>query len=303
MKKYYKKDNQIIYNCDNLELLKSLPDNSINLIYSDILYNTGKDFNDYNDNLGSPKEAIEWYRPRMIEMKRVLKENGSIFIHCNWRLDSYLRVLMDEVFGLKSYRNTIYRKFINERGLYRDFDSQVDTILYYVKNPNDFVFNEIRDNKKRLFPLFEHGYIKNQSESFEVGEYKIELPEKTHCIFGNFAVQEIYKNGELVVKNGLPYRYSNVKPISNVWLGDEMLDNYSHYSSNSEYDTPKPLIIIETIIKMCSNENDVVADFFLGGGSTAVAAKKLHRKGIYCDINSKACNITIARLENEDLSN
>ena len=58
MEKYYEKDNQTIYNCDNLELLKSLPDNSINLIYSDILYNTGKDFNDYNDNLGSPKEAI-----------------------------------------------------------------------------------------------------------------------------------------------------------------------------------------------------------------------------------------------------
>ena len=300
MKKYYEKDNQIIYNCDNLELLKSLPDNSINLIYSDILYNTGKVFNDYTDNLGSPKEAIEWYRPRMIEMRRVLKENGSIFIHCNWRLDSYMRVLMDEVFGLKSYRNTIYRKFINERGLYRDFDSQVDTILYYIKNPNDFVFNEIRDNKKRLFPLFEHGYIKNQSENFEVGEYTIDLPEKTHIIFGKFVVEEIYKKGELVVKNGLPYRYSNVKPISNVWFGDEMLDNYSHNSGNSDYDTPKPLIILETIIKMCSNENDVVADFFLGGGSTVVVAKKLNRKGIYCDINSKACDIAIAKLENED---
>ena len=148
--------------------------------------------------------------------------------------------------------------------------------------------------------MFEHGYIKNQSENFEVGEYTIDLPEKTHIIFGKFVVEEIYKKGELVVKNGLPYRYSNVKPISNVWFGDEMLDNYSHNSGNSDYDTPKPLIILETIIKMCSNENDVVADFFLGGGSTAVVAKKLNRKGIYCDINSKACDIAIAKLENED---
>ena len=57
---------------DNLELLKQLPDNSIDLIYCDILYNTGKKFKDYNDNLGTPQEAIEWYRPRLTEMKRIL---------------------------------------------------------------------------------------------------------------------------------------------------------------------------------------------------------------------------------------
>ena len=92
MKKYYNKNNQIIYNCDNLELIKSLEDNSINLIYCDILYNTGKVFDDYNDNLGGPSEAMEWYRPRLIEMKRVLKDNGSIFLHCNWRIDSYIAI-------------------------------------------------------------------------------------------------------------------------------------------------------------------------------------------------------------------
>ena len=100
--KYYDKNNQTIYNCDNLELLKNLKDNSINLIYCDILYNTGKVFDDYNDNLGGPSEAMEWYRPRLIEMKRVLKENGSIFLHCNWRIDSYIRMLMDEIFGFEN---------------------------------------------------------------------------------------------------------------------------------------------------------------------------------------------------------
>ena len=79
MEKYYEKDNQVIYNCDNLELLKSLDNECIDLIYCDILYNTGKVFDDYNDNLGTPKDAVEWYRPRLIEMKRVLKNNGSIF--------------------------------------------------------------------------------------------------------------------------------------------------------------------------------------------------------------------------------
>ena len=62
-----------VYCMDNLELLKQLPNSCVDLIYCDILYNTGKKFNDYNDNLGTPKQAIKWYRPRLIEKKRVLK--------------------------------------------------------------------------------------------------------------------------------------------------------------------------------------------------------------------------------------
>lgn len=101
MDAYYCKNNIAIYHNDNLEVLRELPDKSINLIYCDILYNTGKILDDYNDNLGTPLEAVEWYRPRFIEMKRVLASNGSIFIHCNWRLDSYIRILMDEILELE----------------------------------------------------------------------------------------------------------------------------------------------------------------------------------------------------------
>ena len=64
-----------IYCMDNLELLKQLPNESISLIYCDILYNTGKKFKDYDDRLGTPQEAMEWYKPRLIEMKRVLKNS------------------------------------------------------------------------------------------------------------------------------------------------------------------------------------------------------------------------------------
>ena len=70
-----------VYCMDNLELLKQLPSESVDLIYCDILYNTGKKFKDYDDRLGTPQQAIEWYRPRLIEMKRVLKDTGSIYIY------------------------------------------------------------------------------------------------------------------------------------------------------------------------------------------------------------------------------
>ena len=61
-----------LYCMDNLKLLKQIPDESINIIYNDILYNTGKKFKDYDDNLGTPQEAIEWYKPRFKEMIRIL---------------------------------------------------------------------------------------------------------------------------------------------------------------------------------------------------------------------------------------
>lgn len=151
MEIYYQSDDIKIYNQDNLDLLRSLPNESINLIYCDILYNTGKKFDDYDDNLGTADKAMEWYEPRIKEMRRGLTENGSIFIHCNWRLDSYMRILMEKVFGANCFRNRIYRQHSGKRGFYSNFDSQVDIILYFTKNPENFVFNEIHTDRPSLY--------------------------------------------------------------------------------------------------------------------------------------------------------
>lgn len=297
MKKYYDKDNQVIYNCDNIDLLKSLPSESVDLIYSDILYNTGKVFDDYNDNLGSPSEAIEWYKPRIIEMKRILKPNGSVFLHCNWRLDSYMRILMDQIFGVPNFRNRIYRKHSNERGFYVNFDSQVDIILYYVKDSKNFVFNELKDDNERVSPLFENGYVEERSKDIIINGMKINFKEKNkHCLVSERKLRELYDKNELILIDNLPYRKSFVKPVGNLWDEDNMLDEYNRGKIAESYDTPKPYDVVERIIKMCSNPGDTVADFFLGGGTTAVVAKSLNRKGIYCDINKKACDVTIQKL-------
>lgn len=297
MKKYYDKDNQVIYNCDNIDLLKSLPSGSVDLIYSDILYNTGKVFDDYNDNLGSPSDAIEWYKPRIIEMKRILKPNGSIFLHCNWRLDSYMRILMDQIFGVPNFRNRIYRKHSNERGFYVNFDSQVDIILYYVKDSKNFVFNELKDDNERVSPLFENGYVEERSKDIIINGMKINFKEKNkHCLVSERKLRELYDKNELILIDNLPYRKSFVKPVGNLWDEDNMLDEYNRGKIAESYDTPKPYDVVERIIKMCSNPGDTIADFFLGGGTTAVVAKSLNRKGIYCDINKKACDVTIQKL-------
>lgn len=294
MNEKYNKDGIVIYNEDNLKVLRSLGEGTVNLIYCDILYNTGKKFDDYNDNLGTPKQAIEWYRPRIEEMWRVLASNGSIFIHCNWRLDSYMRILMDEVFGISCFRNRIYRKHSDERGFVENFDSQMDIILYYVKDPTNFVFKEIKDFKTRVVPLFENGVIKELCHT----EMEKKLAEKgKHLLVREKQLQKMMQNGEVKFIDDLPYRITKAKPIGNLWDEPEMLDDYERTKVAKVYDTPKPDAVLERIITMCSNEGDTVADFFMGSGTTAVITKRMNRKGIFCDISEKACAVAISKLE------
>lgn len=299
MSLYYQDGGIKIYQEDNIELLRRLPDRSINLIYCDILYNTGKVFDDYSDNLGSPKEAMEWYRPRFEEMKRVLADNGSIFIHCNWRLDSYMRILMDEIFGERNFRNRIYRKHSAERGFYANFDSQVDIILYYVKDSGNFVFKEQHGTSPRVVPLFENGYLEGRSEIriFNGEEINLEKRNK-HWLISQKQFDDMVKKNQVQIINGLPYRFSTVVPVGNLWYEDCMLDDYTRTDVAEVYDTPKPDAVLERIISTCSNEGDTVADFFMGGGTTAVVAKRMGRKGVFCDINRKACCATMKKLEN-----
>ena len=314
MKKFYDKDGITIYNDDNLGVLRDLPDKSINLIYCDVLYNSGKKFDDYDDNLGSPTEAVEWYRPRFEEMKRVLTDNGSIFIHCNWRLDSYLRVLMDEIFGINNFRNRIYRKHSGLRGFYRNFDSQMDIILYYVKDTKDFVFNEyFQGLSYNIYPLFENGYLEGRSETRNIdgvtinngelikgeGFIKINLSKyNKHWLVSPEEFEMLLQNNSILLKGGLPYRRTKKALMGNLWDEDCMLDPYSRTDTAESYDTPKPEAVLERIISICSNPGDVVGDFFLGGGTTAVVAKKLGRRGIFCDISQKACEVSAKKLEN-----
>jgi DNA modification methylase len=299
MNTYYQENDIEIYNDDNLNLLQDMPENSVNLIYCDVLYNTGKIFTEYSDNLGTPKEAVEWYRPRIEEMHRVLASNGSIFIHCNWRLDSYLRILMDDVFGGNCFRNRIYRKHSEERGFFSNFDSQVDIILYYVKDPQNFVFNEIYSHRPILVPLYEDGYLEGRSKVFCHKGVDIDLAlQNKHWLISEVQFNKMVLMDEVKIIEGLPYRYTKVKPIGNLWNESEMLDSYSRKSLDQAYDTPKPEAILERILNMCSNPGDTVADFFLGGGTTAVVVKKLGRKGIFCDISERACNVTVQKLLN-----
>lgn len=93
--------------CDNLELMAEIKDNTIDLIYCDILYGTGRNFGDYQDLKPIRSEIENHYLPRLIEMKRVLKQNGSIYLQMDTRINHWMRILMDDIFGYENFRNEI----------------------------------------------------------------------------------------------------------------------------------------------------------------------------------------------------
>ncbi len=129
-----------LHNYDNLALLKKLESNSIDCIYCDILFNTKNSFKDYADNLGSPQQAMEWYRPRFIQMRKTLKSNGLIYIHCDYNLSHYIKILMDEIFGFENFRNEIIWYFNSAHRKKKDFGKRHNVIFRYSKT-KDYYFN------------------------------------------------------------------------------------------------------------------------------------------------------------------
>jgi len=137
---YYKTDRCKLYQSDNLELLKQLPNNYINLIYCDILYGTGRNFGDYQDLKPIHKDIEEHYLPRLIEMKRVLKDAGSIYLQMDTRINHWLRCLMDDVFGYDNFQNEIAWLYKSGGATKNRFNKKHDIILFYSKSEN-FSFN------------------------------------------------------------------------------------------------------------------------------------------------------------------
>ena len=247
-----KPEHNQVYQLDNLELLKRLDTESINLIYCDILYGTGKKFKDYED-LPADRHVIDdHYIPRLYEMKRVLKSNGTIYLQMDLRIVHWIRVLMDNVFGYENFRNQIVVKFnIGGRGK-REFAKKHDYIIVYTKS-DEFVFNDLDIR----FPY--KSVISKKQDRPNITEEKLKIGTIPTNVCDD-------------IPSGLKVKKS------------------------TDYYSEKHPKILERIIKASSNENDVVADFYCGSGTTFAVAKSLNRNYIGCDINANAVRISNERL-------
>jgi len=248
-----------VFCSDNLELMKTIESNTIDLIYCDILYGTGRKFSDYQDLKPIRSEIEAHYIPRIKEMHRILKPTGSIYLQMDTKINHWIRCLLDSIFGYDNFRNEIIWSY-KTGGVSKNFFARKhDTIFFYSKSPK-YNFNT-------------QYYRSYQAKKYNFSEKYPEIwDEKKKMWYHNSICRDIWDD------------------IYVIGTEPEQKERVGYYSQ-------KPKELIERIIKASSNEGDLVADFYMGSGTTAEVCKDLKRNFIGCDINPRAVEITLKRLK------
>ena len=208
--------------------------------------------------------------PRLVLMRELLSDKGSIYVHLDWHVGHYVKLLMDEIFGKNQFRNELIWYYKNGGGRSNSwFNRQHDTLLYYAKN-EDSIFNPKAVGEK-----------KNTDEGSFGGYFKTDEDGRRY--------QEVRANGKV-------YRYFVDEPKlpDDVWTMGIIAQRDK--TERVGYQTQKPEKLLERIIKASSNENSIVADFFAGSGTTGAVAEKLGRRWIMSDMGKPATMIMRKRL-------
>lgn len=214
--------------------------------------------------------------PRLALMKELLSEQGSIYVHLDWHVGHYMKVLLDEIFGKENLVNEIIWHYESGGMPQNNYSKKHDTIFWY------------RKTKQHLFHKKEASFPRNicpmcGSEMNKWNNLKKEFDENGR----------VYRT---IKSNGKIYKYYDDEPtlLPDVWLGINHIQQKD--PQRTGYLTQKPEALLERIIKASSNENSIVADFFGGSGTTAAVAEKLGRRWITSDLGKPACMIMRKRL-------
>ena len=254
--------------------------------------------------------------PRLLELKRVLKVTGSIYLHCDPTASHYLKMLMDAIFGPELFVNEIVWKRSSahsdaKQGA-KHFGRVSDTILFYSKtterhwNPQygpydlEYINRDYRrvdpDGRRyRIDNLQGPGGAAKGNPSYEF------LGVTRYWRYSKEKMEELYRKGRVVqTRPGAVPQYKRYLdempglPVQNVWIDVPVINNRSNEKLG--YPTQKPEALLERIIKASSNEGDLVLDPFCGCGTAVVAAQRLNRRWIGIDITPLAINLIKKRL-------
>ena len=228
-------------------------------------------------------EYLQYMYERLILLKELLSNNGTVLLHCDWHKVHLLRCIMDEIFGSKNFINEIV-------WCYEDIGSRA---VDYFKRKHDNILMYSKGTE-RTFNILRKSLAESTIKRF--GSYFID---------GKITYAWLKENNPGVFKKlkGIPVNLNdawldinNGQPLPDWWTDISPLK--SHFSESLEYPTQKPEALIERIIKACTNSNDIVFDCFMGSGTTQAVAMKLGRKFIGADINLGAVQTTTKRLIN-----
>jgi len=275
----------------------------------------------YRDTWGKGADSfIAMIYERLILMRDLLAEDGSIYVHCDFRVNAYVRLVMNEVFGPDAFRNEItWVRSTNPKGSQHTtnkFSVFTDTILYTAKTDRaPLNMAEVRD------PLTEEELAEKYSYKDERGrfydgpivssasmgvrptlvyEYKGYTPPASGWRLTLENLKALDAAGNLGwTSNGKPFRKlrpedDQGKVVGNFWADISLLNSQSE--ERIGYPTQKPERLLERIVKASTNPGDLVADFFVGSGTTAAVAEKLGRKWIATDLGKFAIHTTRKRM-------
>jgi len=179
-------ETNIIYCGDNLKHLAQLPEKSVDLIYADppffsnrhyeVIWNDGAEIRAFEDRWqGGISQYIKWMKPRLQECHRVLKDTGSMYLHCDWHANAHLRILMDKIFGDNNFRNEIVWCYKGGGIATKQFKSKHDTIYFYAKN-SKYIFNP--PSIKRGYDKFYKEGVKVQSSGKALEDWWSDIPAR-----------------------------------------------------------------------------------------------------------------------------
>ena len=268
-----------IYHGNCVEKLKEIEANKVDLIYFDPPFFTQRKHSltnkdnsktyEFDDKYNSIEEYLELVENVLLESKRVLKNTGSVFLHCDKTASHNIRVVMDKIFGRENFQSEIiwsYKRWSNAKKVLL-YSHQV--IFFYSKT-QDFKFNTLYTDYSATTNLDQ---ILQDRERNENGKSVYKKDENGNVILGK-------------EKKGVP--------LSDVW---EIPYLNPKAKERTGYSTQKPVLLLNQILNIVTDEGDLVVDPFCGSGTTCVSAKSLKRQFIGIDISKDAVELANSRLE------
>ncbi len=227
---------------------------------------------------------------RLVELHRVLKSTGSIYLHCDPTASHYLKLVMDAVFGHKHFRNEIIWHYRRWSAPGKQFQRMHDVILFYTKT-EDYLFNKVKTKPTKIHQKkFDKGW--DQNVVLINGERKPQL-----IVYDREKVKQAVKKGRLDTSKFARTVYKEETMV----LASDIITDIPIINSQARerlgYPTQKPEALLERIIKASSNERDIVLDPFCGCGTTVAVAEQLNRHWIGIDITHLAIALIKHRLE------
>jgi DNA modification methylase len=316
---------------DNLEILKTFESESIDLFYLDppffsnriyeVIWGDAGEIRSFQDRWsGGMDHYIAWLKERVEQMYRILKPTGSIFLHCDWHADAYIRVeILDKIFGMNNFLNEITWKRTtthndSKQGA-KQYGRVQDKIFFYAKNLKNFNFYPQFERYTSDYIASSYGKTDPDGRRFKAsdlsaakpgGETSYEWkgfkpPVGRYWAYSKENMEEFERQGRIYYSDkGKPYlkHYLDEMPGNSV---DDLWSNcvFKNKIERIGYPTQKPMALLERIIKCSTQEGDIILDPFVGGGTTVAVADLLNRRWIGIDQSVQAIKVTELRLDKQ----